>query len=251
MRVLGGFPGMSKLRAVFFDIDDTLYSTTEFAELARANGVREMIAHGLKMGADEAMRELREVIAEFSSNYEYHFDKLLLRLAPEAYEGVNPAILVAAGVMAYHETKINQLKPPPEVKEVLEKLSRSELILGIITMGPQVKQAEKILRLGLMEYIDPSAIFISDQMGVGKPNVKLYMKACRQLDIWPLEAMYVGDNPPNDIDPPNQLGMSTVLVRGDGKYASVQGVTEPDHTIGSFSELLEILRERYDVKIPD
>ena len=84
-----------------------------------------------------------------------------------------------------------------------------------------------------------------------RSNVKLYMKACRQLNIWPIEAMYVGDNPPNDIDPPNQLGMSTVLVRGDGKYSSVQGVSEPDHVIRSFRELPDILRDKYEVVFPE
>lgn len=241
---------MAKLRAILFDVDDTLYSTTEFAELARSNSVKEMIRLGLKMEHDDLMRELREVISEFSSNYEHHFDKLLLRLTPEALEGVNPVILVAAAVVAYHETKARQLTMLPDVREVLEKLSKTDLILGIITSGPQIKQAEKILRLGLMDFIDPSAIFLSDQIGIGKPNVKLYMKACRQLNIWPLEAMYVGDNPPNDIDPPNQLGMSTVLVRREGKYAGVQGVTEPDHVIKSFHELLDILRDKYEVVIP-
>ncbi len=242
---------MAKLRAIFFDVDDTLYSTTEFAELARMNSVKEMVRLGLKMEENEVMRELREVIAEFSSNYEHHFDKLLLRLSPEVLEGVNPVILVAGAIIAYHETKARQLTLPPDVKEVLQKLSKTDLILGIITSGPQIKQAEKILRLGLIEYIDPSAIFLSDQIGIGKPNVKLYMKACRQLNIWPLEAMYVGDNPPNDIDPPNQLGMSTTLVRRDGKYADVHGVSEPDHTIRSFHELLEILRDKYEVAIPE
>ncbi len=241
---------MAKLKAILFDVDDTLYSTTDFAELARSNSIKEMIRLGLKMEHDALMRELNEVIGEFTSNYEHHFDKLLLRLPAEALEGVNPVILVAGAVVAYHETKARQLSMPDDVKELLGRLSKTDLILGVITSGPQIKQAEKILRLGLMEYIDPSAIFLSDQIGIGKPNVKLYMKACRQLNIWPLEAMYVGDNPPNDIDPPNQLGMSTVLVRREGKYASVQGVTEPDHVIRSFRELGDILREKYEVDLP-
>ena len=241
---------MSALKAVFFDVDDTLYSTSEFSRRARENAVKAMVSLGLRIPEAECLHELEEVIKEFTSNYEHHFDKLLLRLGEEAYRGVNPAVLVAAAVIAYHDTKFKQLQPFEDVKPALEVLSRTELILGAITMGPQVKQAEKLLRLGLIQYFNPGAIFISDQIGIGKPNVKLYMKACRQLNIWPLEAMYVGDNPPNDVDPPNQLGMSTVLVRRDGKYASVQGVTEPDHTIKSFSELPDILRDKYEVEIP-
>jgi putative hydrolase of the HAD superfamily len=242
---------MAKLRSVLFDVDDTLYSTTEFAEQARRNAIHRMIALGLQMDEDEIMWELTEVISEFSSNYEFHFDKLLLRLPPKAYEGVNRAILVAGAVMAYHETKMRQLHPRDEVTAVLDRLKRAKLILGVITMGPQVKQAEKILRLGLMEYIDPSAIFISDQIGIGKPNVKLYFRACEVLGLEPSEVAYVGDNAPHDVDPPNALGMTTILVEGGGKYAGVKGNTNPDHTIDSLEELPGILREEYGISVPD
>ena len=36
---------MSKLRAILFDIDDTLFSTTGFARKARRNAVRAMVDH--------------------------------------------------------------------------------------------------------------------------------------------------------------------------------------------------------------
>ncbi len=160
---------MSKLRAIFFDIDDTLYSTTEFAERARSNGVQAMIDLGLRLEHDSVMRELREVIAEFPSNYEFHFDKLLLRLPPGSYESVNPAILVAGAVIAYHRTTSNELKPFPDAMACLEKLNRTDLILGVITQGATVKQAEKAIRLGILEYISPSALFISRECRLPSP----------------------------------------------------------------------------------
>ncbi|MCB9870841.1 MAG: hypothetical protein H6837_13375 [Planctomycetes bacterium] len=55
-------------------------------------------------------RELDEVISEFSSNFGSHFDKVIHRLPVEASAGLNPAILVAARVVAYHETKWRELK---------------------------------------------------------------------------------------------------------------------------------------------
>ena len=67
------------LAAVLFDIDDTLFSPTEFAQRARANSVRAMRAAGLSLTQEEVERELDEVIREFSSNYHHHFDKLLMR----------------------------------------------------------------------------------------------------------------------------------------------------------------------------
>jgi putative hydrolase of the HAD superfamily len=61
------------LRAIFFDVDDTLYSTTEFAERARYAAVDSMIEHGLKMPREEVYRELMEVVREFSSNNDRHY----------------------------------------------------------------------------------------------------------------------------------------------------------------------------------
>lgn len=238
------------LRAIFFDVDDTLYSTSAFADLARQRSIDAMLGAGLKVARETLERELQEVIAEFTSNYEHHYDKLLLRLPPGALEGVNPAVVVAAGVVAYHETKAGELKPYDDVLFALRRLSRTKLILGVITGGLAVKQAEKLIRLGVLRYFDPRAIFISDQVGFGKANPKLYQRACQETGVAPAEAMYVGDNPANDIDPPNSIGMLTVRVNRGGKYAGVASRTPPTHEINDLGELLDLLRSRYGIEAP-
>ena len=63
-----------ELDAIFFDLDDTLFSTSRFAETARRASVDAMCLVGLRMDAEEVMQELREVVAEFSSNFDQHFD---------------------------------------------------------------------------------------------------------------------------------------------------------------------------------
>ncbi len=240
---------MARLSAVFFDIDDTLYSTSEFARRARANSIDAMIAAGLEVDSRQLSAELDEVIAEFSSNYSYHFDKLMARVPPEALGGHNPAMIVAAAVVAYHETKFRELRPYDDVPGLLADLAASDVTTGIITAGPTVKQAEKLVRLDVARYLAGNAIFISDQIGISKPNPKLYMRALNTVGVQPHEAMYVGDNPPNDIDPPKSLGMITVLSRRSGKYSEVPCLSKPDYTISSFTELREILRTDFALDV--
>jgi putative hydrolase of the HAD superfamily len=239
---------MSSLRAILFDIDDTLFSTSEFARLARENAIRSMIRIGLRMTEKELMRELEEVIAEFSSNYPNHFDKLLMRIPRAKYRGVNPAVIVAAGIISYHQTKIDQLTPYPDAVTLLRALRRTDLTIGVVTDGIEVKQAEKLLRLGIYDLFDPTAIFISDQIGISKPNPKLYRRACTALGTPPSSVIYVGDNPLNDVDPPNSVGMHTVLLRRYGKYSHLMGKTYPDFQIRSFGELRRILENRFGVR---
>jgi len=238
------------LKAIYFDVDDTLYSTTEFARRARTAAVKNMIRFGLRMHSEDCLRELEEVVREFSSNYEAHFDKLLLRIPAHYYEGINPAILVAAGVAGYHETKERELAAHEDVIEVMKLLKRyTPLRMGIITNGITVKQAEKIVRLNVYEYLDPAAILISDQEGMNKPNVKFFLRACQRLHLQPNDVMYVGDHPKLDVDPANKVGMVTVHSRRGGKHLDERGLSEPDYVIHNFWDLLEILENEFGFDI--
>jgi putative hydrolase of the HAD superfamily len=240
---------VARLKAIFFDIDDTLYSTYEFSEMARENAIKAMINAGLRMSQEELRQELDEIVHEFSSNYEHHFDKLLMRIPRRFYKGINAAVLIAAGVVAYHDTKFRHLNAYDDALEVLKLLYNSDLILGIITAGITIKQSEKLIRLKVMPYMTPSAIFISDQIGISKPNVKLYQRACSDLNIRPSESMYIGDNPRNDIDPPNQIGMVTVRNCRSSRYLDQESDTEPDYEIHNFWDLLDILREDFHLEV--
>jgi putative hydrolase of the HAD superfamily len=239
---------VKRLDAILFDIDDTLCATTAFAQRARRNAVKAMIAAGLRAEEDAVYAELEEVIAEFSSNYEHHYDKLLLRLDPRALEHLNRALLVAAGVAAYHDTKFRELQPFPGVKELFADLAKARVRLGIVTHGLTVKQAEKLVRLGLVPYLDPEAIFISDQLGVAKPNPKLWQTALREMRLQAPRVMYVGDNPANDVAPPQSLGMIATWARLVAKHP-LDG-HKPDHVIESFAEFRGLLREHYAIDVP-
>lgn len=241
---------MARLKAILFDVDDTLFSTTEFARRARTNAVRAMVQAGLDLPEEVVLRELDEVLAEFSSNYEHHFDKLLQRLRPQCLQRTNPALIVAAGVAAYHDTKFRELAPFDDVYPLFTDLKRIGMRLGIVTHGWTVKQAEKLVRLGLVPYLDPRAVFISDQIGISKPNPKLYATAVRDLDLEPREVMYVGDSPEHDIAPPKSIGMVTVWARRAAKHTLEKSGIVPDHVVSSFDELRRILRDVYELPLP-
>ncbi len=238
------------LDAIFFDVDDTLFSTSAFAEKARYASCVAMHQAGLKLEPQVLMDELREVVSEFSSNYDHHFDQLLRRLPKRHYKGVNPAVIMAAAVIAYHDTKMRELVPFPDAIRLLSDLAGLEVVRGIITNGLTIKQAEKLLRLGVYPYLTPTAIYISEQIGINKPNVKLYRRACSDLNLKPSRCIYVGDHPTRDIDPANALGMITVRLRTGGKHDAVAGATPARHEVRDYEELRRILVAEYQLPLP-
>ncbi|MEY2745161.1 MAG: hypothetical protein RL112_203 [Planctomycetota bacterium] len=240
---------MTRLSAILFDIDDTLVPTTAFARRARANAVRAMISAGLDLPEEHVLKELDEVLHEFSSNYEHHFDKLLMRLRPKSLERVNPALVVAAGVAAYHDTKFLELAPFDDVYPLLRDLKRAGVRLGIVTHGWTVKQAEKLVRLGLVPYLDPKAVFISDQIGISKPNPKLYQLALSDMGLSAAEVMYVGDSPEHDIAPPKSIGMVATWARRASRFKDEAPKVAADHVIDDFDQLRPILRKDYGLPL--
>jgi putative hydrolase of the HAD superfamily len=240
---------MPTIRAVFFDIDDTLFSTTEFATLARRNAVDAMRKIGVNLTREQLLKELYEVISEFSSNYEHHFDKLLLRIPRRSFDGVNPAIIVSSAIIAYHQTKFKQLKPYRDAKQCLQALAKTDVTRGIISAGLEVKQAEKLLRLRLYKYLTPAAIFISDQIGISKPNPKLFQRACYEIGVAPAETIYVGNSLINDIEPANSTGMVTVYLKRRKKEEDTRGRRiKPNYELKNLMELISILKRDFTLE---
>jgi putative hydrolase of the HAD superfamily len=240
---------MTHLRAVLFDIDDTLFGTTDFAGRARRNAVHAMCNAGLDLPPEAVECELAEVIAEFSSNYDQHFNKLLVRLASPLREGASEAVVVAAGVCAYHDTKFRDFAPFPDVIPLLADLKAGGVTTGIITHGLTTKQAEKLVRLGVVPHLDSNAIFISEEIGISKPNPKLYETALARLGLAAAEVMYVGDSPAHDIAPPKSLGMVTAWARRASKWTPKDESQRATHEIDDFDELRSILHDTYEVAI--
>ncbi|NPA47929.1 MAG: TIGR02253 family HAD-type hydrolase [Thermococci archaeon] len=224
------------IRAVFFDLDDTLIDTTELAERARRQAISNMIREGLPVSFEEAYGELMELIKEYGSNFPHHFDYLLRRLDLQ----YNPK-WVAAGVIGYHNTKFTYLNTVRGVRKTLLKLREMGVKLGIITDGNPIKQWEKILRTDIDDYFD--SVIVSDFLGVKKPHSKIFEKALSTCGVKAEESLMVGDRLYTDIYGAKQVGMTTVWFRY-GRHANddLDYLPYADFTVKEITEIPEIVR---------
>ena len=235
------------IKALFFDVDDTLYSSTDFAANARRQAAQAMVKAGLKVDEETILQELDEIIGEFGSNDDRHFDKLLRRMPREAIPPGGKLFIIGAGIIAYHQCKFRSFSPYEDAREGMRRLHEKKLTMGVISAGVPMKQVEKIIRLNLLPLVDFNHIFITESVGIAKTNTKIYMHACRSVGAKPQECGYVGDNPLVDIDVPHRIGMRTFFSRRGTKYQNVPGSAEPDHVIHNFWDLLDILEKQYEI----
>jgi len=223
------------IKAVLFDLDDTLYDTSRQVDLARKKAVQAMIEAGLKKDPEDALTALAKVVAEKGPNYQRHYDDMLVQLGHQP----DPKI-IAAGIIAYHEAKRKYLVPYPDAIPTLAKLKGLKIMLGVVTDGVPVKQWEKIIRLGFKDLFD--AVVVAEE-GRGKPSPQPYLTAADELRLAPGVCLAVGDRVDRDVVAAKKAGMASAqIVRG--RHSTTKPGSEeemPDYVITTLESIVELV----------
>ncbi|GBD40451.1 Pyrimidine 5'-nucleotidase YjjG [bacterium HR38] len=98
----------------------------------------------------------------------------------------------------------------PEVPEFLEALGARGAIPVLLTNGVPDLQREKLVGAGLGEAF--SLTLVSGEVGLGKPDPRLFRMALCAFGVGPEEAVMVGDNPERDIKGALSAGIRAVWV---------------------------------------
>ncbi|HML04691.1 MAG TPA: TIGR02253 family HAD-type hydrolase [Methanobacterium sp.] len=196
------------IKAVFFDIDDTLYDTSGFAKLARRAALNVMIDAGLPLESDEAYLLLREIIDEYGSNYDKHFNILTKRVF-----GEEKPLLIALGMITYHNVKFALLRLFPQTTKTLIYLKEKGYHLGVISNGITIKQWEKLIRLDLHHFFD--YVITSEEAGVEKPDAHIFELALQKMGCKAEKSVMIGNKFNEDIMGALNSGMSAILVNSE------------------------------------
>lgn len=245
------------IECIHFDLDSVLYIPSEFLETSLLVSVKAMIETGLKATPAKALRKL-EQIRSSDPNAKNHFDRLCLHFN-KRYD----PLIIAAGVEKYWDCKVGIMTSAPEAKQVLSALY-DKYPLVIITNGPPLKQAGKIVRLGLAHFfsrfdgerkVQEHHFYATAEKNRMKPHPYLWLKAQKDLKYSFSRAVMVGDRFWEDIFGAKRLGMVTVKI-SQGPHArktmteSYRKASEPEESMAFFRKE-HTRKEIYDYMKPD
>ena len=221
---------MNQLKAIVFDLDDTLYSERDFV-LSGFQAVATWASVNLGISESIGSATLFQLYSEGVRNNT--FDRWL------TIHGVDTKI-VPKLLDIYRQHPPN-ISPFPEAIDLLKTLAQSYQI-GLVSDGYLAVQQGKWAALGLDPFFD--AVVFSDSLGREnwKPSMAPFKLVLEQLNISPQFSVYIGDNPRKDFFGARQLGMYTIQFQhSTSEYGNLQPPS-PDHyphlMVDSFADIL-------------
>ncbi len=162
------------IKAVLFDLDNTLIDFMKMKRLSCEAAISAMIDAGLAMEKEKAMKLLFKLYDKHGLEDPRIFQKFLARHQKQ----VNPKVL-ASGVVAYRKVRAGFLEPYPHVIRTLMRLKEKGTKLGIVTDAPTMKAWIRLMSMKIGDYFDVVVAY-EDTMQL-KPHTFPFQEALRRL----------------------------------------------------------------------
>ncbi|MFA5495198.1 MAG: HAD-IA family hydrolase [Porticoccaceae bacterium] len=215
-----------RYQAVLFDLDGTLLDTAPDFVTA----INRVLAEQGRMLHDEA--RVRAAVSHGSagliaSTFDIEADH------PD-FEALRQSLL-----SHYRTCLADRTRPFAGMEQVLEALSREGIPWGIVTNKPEEYTAAIVARLSWPSA--PGSVVCPDHVSRTKPDPEPILLACRQLQVDPEQAIYIGDHL-RDIEAGRNAGATTVA----SAYGYLDADENPeawgaDYIVHHAAQLLDIL----------
>jgi len=220
------------VRAVIFDLDNTLVDFMQMKRQAINAAVDSMIDAGLKLSRGEIQARIEAIYKERGIEFQNVFDQLLY----DVFQKVDYKIL-SAGIIAYRRAREAALVPYPHVNMTLISLLKRGIKLAVVSDAPGREAWLRLCYLNFHQIFDCVVTF--EDTGERKPSPAPFRRALEMLKVRPEEAIMVGDWPERDMVGASTVGMVTVFARYGDTFGTVHSGAQ--YELNDVSELLAVV----------
>lgn len=220
------------IKAIIFDLDNTLVDFVRMKEEAVDAAADAMIDAGLNLSKEEIKKGIYEIYKEKGIEYQKVFDRFLKeKLGSIDYK------IHAAGIVAYRRAREAALVLYPHVNITLMELTKKGIKLAVLSDAPRLQVWLRLCSLQLHHVFDFVITF--EDTGVRKPSALPFKKMLSLLKVKPEETLMVGDWPERDMAGAKQVGIKTAFA----KYGNTFNTKESgaDYELNDISQILQII----------
>jgi len=239
------------VRAVFFDVDDTLYDFEGSMRFA----FEHLHAAFPDLFSQHKVDELEKAYWSFYRNVPEPRKVELINTDPDlfrrtmwggalrnlAFEGeLDSAAKMLTDEMQRQRPAHWRAAMYPGAEALLREL-KERMPVGVITNGPSPVQRPKLEALNYRRFFPEHRVFVSGEFGVRKPDPSIFAAAAKSAGVEPHECVMVGDAREFDM-PAKALGFRTILFFGPREVVDVsKDPYPPDAVACDYDEVARLL----------
>lgn len=221
------------IKAVIFDLDNTLLDFIKMKESAISAAVHAMIEAGLDIEEKPSYERIIELYQETGWENQQIFNIFLKEKTGEVdYK------YLAAAIVAYRRAREASLLLYPDVQRTLIILAKMGIKLAVVSDAPSREAWMRIYYLNLHHVFD--LILTFDDIGERKPSPRGFHMVLDNLDIKADEALMVGDWPERDMIGASQLGIKTIYAKYGDTFGTVESGADWD--VDNIYEIVGIIK---------
>jgi putative hydrolase of the HAD superfamily len=223
------------IKAVIFDLDDTLWPQIPLITHAEQAMFEWLQLHAPKITNEHTIQSMRSLRGELlPTNPRFKFDLWALRMAmlTQLFTEHGEDLTKVETAMQVFANARNQVSIYDDVMPVLTTLAQ-HFQLGSISNG-----FADLDQIGLSGHFKVS--LAAHQFGCAKPDPRIFLAACDELNVLPEHAAYVGDDALLDVQGAQQAGLKGVWINRAGR-AAVAGI-HADYECADLTGLLTWLK---------
>ena len=225
------------IKAVLFDLDDTLWPIVPVIIRAEMVLYEWLQTHAPSVAQQCSIDSLRARRGELiAANPHFKVDLWSLRHAAltEAFVGVGEDVAKVDHAMTAFSEARNAVTPYDDVVPALQRLT------GRVAIGSISNGSADLAAIGLAQHFSVS--LAAHELGSAKPDPAIFLAACEALQVRPIEAVYVGDDPLLDVEGAQKAGLRAVWINRFERILPAH--IRPDATCATLYELEQWLSWR-------
>ncbi|HEM2779744.1 TPA: HAD family hydrolase [Streptococcus suis] len=229
------------MKALIFDVDDTLYDQIQPFERALERHIevaREQIEPlylSFRRYADEVFEAT--AIGKMSLK-DSHIYRMKHALADFGYQ-VSEATALA--IQIDYDYFQGQIELSPVFPEIFSWCQAQGIVMGIITNGPYRHQLRKIRTMGLVNWFELEHVLISGQVGITKPNPAIFQLMEERLGMSGEDICYLGDSFENDVVGAKAANWKAIWFNHRKRVEPIAPY-QADKVVTDWDELVEVIQ---------
>lgn len=231
------------MKAILFDVDDTLFDRQGAQLMVLGVIAREFcdVFAGTDRGAmaDAFLESDRQTTLEFYGDI-YTVKNVRVRRAQIFLDLLGLDETYADAIAELYVEAYPRSNAPVEGAAAVVKALAPKFQLGIVSNGLPDVQYQKLETLGIRHFFD--CVVLSEELGIRKPDPRIFWHTTGLLGREPEECLYVGDSYNADVVGGKKAGMQACWFNPGGLHPGQVGV-ESDYEIRALAEILRILKE--------